>query len=100
MVFGRYEWQADRSLLGQDEFDIEREWLDLRVGWHLEFWHGLREPAYVPEDETWKCRYCTFSELCPAVQALSLGSEPKQVNQNSQSQKLQVPKDKLEPNSK
>lgn len=81
LVLGRYEWQADRSLLGQDEFDIEREWLDLRIGWHLEFWHGLREPAYVPEDETWKCRYCTFAELCPAVQALSLGNEPKKEDQ-------------------
>ncbi|KAG0563073.1 hypothetical protein KC19_8G003100 [Ceratodon purpureus] len=73
----RYEWQAYRSLLGQDEFDIEREWLDLRIGWHLEFWHGLREPAYVPDDETWKCRYCAFAELCPAVEALNLGTEAK-----------------------
>lgn len=87
LVIGRYEWQADRSLLGQDEFYIEREWLDLRIGWHLEFWHGLREPAYVPEDETWKCRYCAFAELCPAVQALSLGTEPKKVDQNSSVQK-------------
>lgn len=86
----RYEWQADRSLLGQDEFDIEREWLDLRINWHLEFWHGLREPAYVPEDETWKCRYCTFAELCPAVQALSLGNEPKAMEQNTQNQNSQL----------
>ncbi|KAG0585270.1 hypothetical protein KC19_3G272100 [Ceratodon purpureus] len=79
----RYEWQADRSLLGQDEFDIEREWLDLRIAWHLEFWHGLREPAYVPEDETWKCRYCAFAELCPLVEALNIRIEPRQANQNS-----------------
>lgn len=83
VVFGRYEWQADRSLLGQDEFDIEREWLDLRIAWHLEFWHGLREPAYVPEDETWKCRYCAFAELCPLVEALNIRIEPRQANQNS-----------------
>lgn len=89
LVLGRYEWQADRSLLGQDEFDIEREWLDLRIGWHLEFWHGLREPAYVPEDETWKCRYCAFAELCPAVQALSLGNEPKKEDKGAPSQKSQ-----------
>jgi exonuclease V len=98
LAFGRYEWQADRSLLGQDEFDIEREWLDLRIGWHLEFWHGLREPAYVPEDETWKCRYCAFAELCPAVQALNLGNEPNKVDQNTESQKPQedtVPKSGL-----
>ncbi|KAG0554262.1 hypothetical protein KC19_12G077600 [Ceratodon purpureus] len=96
----RYEWQADRSLLGQDEFDIEREWLDLRIGWHLEFWHGLREPAYVPEDETWKCRYCAFAELCPLVEALNIRIEPKQVNQNSSSQKPQEAKDTSVSNSK
>lgn len=91
LVLGRYEWQANRTLLGQDEFDIEREWLDLRIGWHLEFWHGFREPAYVPEDETWKCRYCAFAELCPAVQALSLGSnEPKKEDEvGAPSQKQQ-----------
>jgi hypothetical protein len=88
LAIGRYEWQAYRSLLGQDEFYIEREWLDLRIGWHLEFWHGLREPAYVPEDETWKCRYCAFAELCPAVQALSLETEPKKVEKNQGSKEV------------
>lgn len=77
MMDDRYEWQEDGSLLGQDEFLMWREWLDLRVHWHLEFWHGQRDAAYVPEDELWKCRYCAFADLCPQVKALNLQIEPK-----------------------
>ncbi|KAL3692413.1 hypothetical protein R1sor_006064 [Riccia sorocarpa] len=60
----RYEWQADQSLLGQDEFDYEHEWLMDKWQWHLEFWKGRRQASAVPEEESWKCRHCSFLEVC------------------------------------
>ncbi|KAL2635259.1 hypothetical protein R1flu_006738 [Riccia fluitans] len=60
----RYEWQADESLLGEDEFDYEHDWLMEKWQWHLEFWKGRRQAALVPDDESWKCRHCPFVEIC------------------------------------
>lgn len=67
----RYELQADRSLLGEEEFCFEASWMESRLRWHLQYWLGKRAAEYVPEDESWKCQYCSFSAVCPRVQLLS-----------------------------
>ncbi|CAM6083918.1 unnamed protein product [Calypogeia fissa] len=64
----RYEWQEDHSLLGEDEFLYEHDWLMDRWNWHSEFWSGNRVASFVPEDEAWKCRYCSFAKVCLASQ--------------------------------
>lgn len=69
-MFDRYEWQEDHSLLGEDEFLYEHDWLMDRWVWHSEFWSGNRVASSVPEDEAWKCRYCSFANVClPAQQS-------------------------------
>ncbi|KAG6558252.1 hypothetical protein Mapa_000002 [Marchantia paleacea] len=65
----RYEWQADQSLLGEDEFDFEHDWFMDRWQWHLQFWKGRRQAYAVPEDETWKCRHCSFASVCKPVKS-------------------------------
>jgi len=67
----RYELQADRSLLGEDEFCFEASWMENRLRWHLQYWLGKRAADFVPEDESWKCQYCSFSTVCPKVKLLS-----------------------------
>eukprot|EP00252_Welwitschia_mirabilis_P001367 TRINITY_DN11248_c0_g1_i1.p1 TRINITY_DN11248_c0_g1~~TRINITY_DN11248_c0_g1_i1.p1 ORF type:complete len:384 (+),score=65.66 TRINITY_DN11248_c0_g1_i1:110-1261(+) len=61
----RYELQADRSLLSEEEFFYEETWVEKQVQWHLQFWLGKREASLVPEIESWKCHHCAFSSRCP-----------------------------------
>lgn len=67
----RYELQADRSLLGEEEFSFDKSWMENRLRWHLQYWLGKRAADFVPEDESWKCQYCSFSAVCPRVKLLS-----------------------------
>ncbi|KAK9124335.1 hypothetical protein Sjap_013937 [Stephania japonica] len=62
----RYEYQGDNSLLGEDQFTYDPEWVANQMKSSLEFWLGEREANYVHDDERWKCRFCKFASLCPA----------------------------------
>ncbi|MCI17525.1 exonuclease V chloroplastic-like, partial [Trifolium medium] len=62
----RYEYQKDHSLLCEDKFTYDSEWLKNQIRSCLEFWLGEREAAYVHEEERWKCRFCQYATVCPA----------------------------------
>ncbi|KAK9689605.1 hypothetical protein RND81_09G070900 [Saponaria officinalis] len=62
----RYELQEDNSLIAEDEFSYDDDWLKGQICGSLEFWQGQREAKYVPEDEVWKCRICKFAPVCPS----------------------------------
>uniref|UniRef100_A0A2N9FG99 PD-(D/E)XK endonuclease-like domain-containing protein n=1 Tax=Fagus sylvatica TaxID=28930 RepID=A0A2N9FG99_FAGSY len=62
---GRYEFQKDNSLLGEDQFAFDSDWLKTQLHGCLEFWLGEREACYTPEEERWKCRFCQFASICP-----------------------------------
>ncbi|CAJ1979349.1 unnamed protein product [Sphenostylis stenocarpa] len=62
----RYEYQKDHSLLGEDKFAYDHDWLKNQIRLCLEFWLGEQEATYTPEEERWKCRYCQFGAVCPA----------------------------------
>lgn len=61
----RYEFQKDNSLLGEDQFAFDSDWLKTQLHGCLEFWLGEREACYTPEEERWKCRFCQFASICP-----------------------------------
>lgn len=61
----RYEYQKDHSLLGEERFAYDSEWLRIQIQGCLEFWIGERDAAYPPEDERWKCQYCQYASVCP-----------------------------------
>ncbi|KAL2488833.1 Exonuclease V [Forsythia ovata] len=61
----RYELQEDQSLLGEDQFAYDSEWLKGQVKSSLEFWLGEREASYTPMEERWKCKFCKFTTVCP-----------------------------------
>ncbi|KAK6163270.1 hypothetical protein DH2020_000134 [Rehmannia glutinosa] len=61
----RYELQEDNSLLGEDEFAYEPDWVKDQIKSCLEFWLGKRKATYPPTDERWKCRFCKFASVCP-----------------------------------
>lgn len=61
----RYESQHDRSLIGEDSFEYDSEWVKSQIRSCFEFWQGKREANYTPEEERWKCRHCSFASVCP-----------------------------------
>ena len=63
-AWGRYEWQKDGSLLGEDEFPHEPDLFSSQVTWHLQYWRGHRPPTPVAEEEEWKCRCCHYAASC------------------------------------
>ncbi|XP_018624196.1 exonuclease V, chloroplastic isoform X2 [Nicotiana tomentosiformis] len=62
----RYELQEDQSLLGEDQFEYDLNWVKGQIKSSLEVWRGEREASYTPEEERWKCRSCKFASECPA----------------------------------
>ncbi|MBA0586442.1 hypothetical protein Gorai_017184 [Gossypium raimondii] len=60
----RYELQKDQSVLGEDEFAYNPDWLKRQIQSNLEFWLGEREASYTPQEERWKCRHCQFASIC------------------------------------
>jgi len=66
LLSSRYEFQKDNSLLGEDQFAFDSDWLKNQIQGCLEFWLGEREACYTPEEERWKCRFCQFASICPA----------------------------------
>ncbi|KAK9940208.1 hypothetical protein M0R45_016879 [Rubus argutus] len=64
-----YELQKDHSLIGEDEFAYDSDWVKRKIQDCLEFWLGEREATYTPEEERWKCRFCQFASACPAKNA-------------------------------
>ncbi|EXB98569.1 hypothetical protein L484_014413 [Morus notabilis] len=62
----RYECQQDNSVLGEDQFTHDSDWLKKQINGSLEFWRGEREARFTPEEERWKCRVCQFASVCPA----------------------------------
>ncbi|CAN1198733.1 Exonuclease V, chloroplastic [Linum perenne] len=61
----RYELQKDNSLLCEDVFRYDFDWVEAQMQASFEFWFSKREPGYTPEDERWKCRFCQFGTVCP-----------------------------------
>ncbi|XP_047173259.1 exonuclease V, chloroplastic-like [Vigna umbellata] len=73
----RYEYQKDHSLLGEDKFTYDHDWLTNQIRSCLEFWLGEQEATYPPEDERWKCGYCQFAPVCPAYNGSKETMGPK-----------------------
>ncbi|CAK9143215.1 unnamed protein product [Ilex paraguariensis] len=61
----RYEFQEDQSLLEEDLFEYDSDWLKGQIKCSLEFWQGGREASFTPKEERWKCRFCKFASVCP-----------------------------------
>ncbi|XP_062085944.1 exonuclease V, chloroplastic [Humulus lupulus] len=86
----RYESQQDNSLLGEDHFAYDLDWLQKQIHVSLEFWHGKREASYTPEEEHWKCRVCQFAHECPG-NAYSNSSSSSPTNLSPSSPTISTP---------
>uniref|UniRef100_A0A7N2QXU9 Uncharacterized protein n=1 Tax=Quercus lobata TaxID=97700 RepID=A0A7N2QXU9_QUELO len=68
----RYEYQKDNSVLGEDRFAYDSDWLKSQIMSCLEFWLGEREANCTPKEERWKCRPSYF--IYPNSDSLSFAA--------------------------
>lgn len=61
----RYEYQKDQSLIGENQYLYDSDWVTGQIKSSIEFWKGEREANYVLEDERWKCCLCKYASMCP-----------------------------------
>ncbi|EEF36023.1 exonuclease V, chloroplastic [Ricinus communis] len=79
----RYELQKDNSVLGEDQFAYDPDWLESQIHDCLEFWFGEREASFTPEEERWKCRFCQFASMCPTNTISGTSNPVKSSSANS-----------------
>ncbi|XP_076891653.1 exonuclease V, chloroplastic-like [Bidens hawaiensis] len=61
----RYEYQEDQSLIGENQYLYDSDWVTDKIRSSLELWKGEREANYAPENERWKCKHCMYAPRCP-----------------------------------
>ncbi|XP_075519885.1 exonuclease V, chloroplastic-like [Primulina tabacum] len=62
----RYELKGNQTLLMENQFPYDPDWVTGKIKYHLEFLRGKREASCTPFEERWKCSFCPFSSECPA----------------------------------
>ncbi|KAI1817543.1 hypothetical protein GGS20DRAFT_532657 [Poronia punctata] len=60
----QYRHRDDGRILGNNSFPNDAGALDGYMEDNLGWWRGQREPRGVAIEETYKCNYCEFAEVC------------------------------------
>ena len=59
-----YRHRTDGRLLGNNAFAADQGAIDGYMKYSLEWWRGERKPEGVSIEETYKCGWCEFAEIC------------------------------------
>ncbi|MEL7669296.1 PD-(D/E)XK nuclease family protein [Methanobacterium sp.] len=51
----------------KEKYRFDERFFTRGMEWALEYWSGKREPASVGEANNWKCNFCGYYTLCPAI---------------------------------
>ncbi|KAI1824541.1 hypothetical protein F4861DRAFT_505392 [Xylaria intraflava] len=60
----QYRHREDGHIIGNNSFPNDPNALDAYVKESLQWWRGVRKPAGVEIEETYKCGWCEFAEAC------------------------------------
>ena len=60
----QYEHQESREILGYEGVIHDEDWAKKEVRKSLEFWCGERASVGVDIEDSWKCDYCQFADIC------------------------------------
>ncbi len=60
----RYEFQQNKQLIGEDEFNFDIASFQRDCNFVEEFWLGKRKAIPVGINNAWKCNYCEFNDIC------------------------------------
>jgi exonuclease V len=51
----------------RERYKFDERFFTRGMEWALEYWSGKRGPASVGEANNWKCNFCSYYTLCPAI---------------------------------
>ncbi len=51
----------------REKYKFDERFFTRGMEWALEYWFGKREPSSVGEANNWKCNFCSYYTLCPAI---------------------------------
>ncbi|MFC1722915.1 PD-(D/E)XK nuclease family protein [Nanoarchaeota archaeon] len=60
----RYVYQLTGEFISADIFNYNKDWLLDTIQVFKEFLQNKRSAKLVPEEETWKCKFCDYYEMC------------------------------------
>lgn len=72
----QYEHQGSREILGYEGVIHDEDWARKEVKKSLEFWLGERPSVGVDIEDSWKCGYCQFADVCVWRKRQELNSSP------------------------
>ena len=59
--------QKSLTEVHRETFKFDERFFSRGMKWALEYWSGKREPSAVGEANNWKCDFCSYYTLCPAI---------------------------------
>lgn len=59
-----YRYQNDNSLIDFMEVKYDDKWLEKILIHQFKYWKSERETEGVEVEETWKCNFCTYLDIC------------------------------------
>ncbi|GAY46869.1 hypothetical protein CUMW_100310 [Citrus unshiu] len=78
-----YKFQKDQSLLGEEKFAYDYDLFKSQIKVCLELWKVEQEASFTPVEDRWKCCYCQFEFVCPAVLKLEITPIPSQADSDN-----------------
>ncbi|MGZ7160793.1 MAG: hypothetical protein ACXVHR_10000 [Methanobacterium sp.] len=62
-----YIHQKTLTEVHRENYKFDERFFSRGMKWALEYWSGKREPASVGEFNNWKCNFCSYYTVCPAI---------------------------------
>ncbi|MGZ7050014.1 MAG: hypothetical protein ACXVHO_08410, partial [Methanobacterium sp.] len=62
-----YIHQKTLTEVHRENYKFDERFFSRGMKWALEYWSGKREPTSVGEFNNWKCNFCSYYTVCPAI---------------------------------
>ncbi|RLG38713.1 MAG: hypothetical protein DRN91_01865 [Candidatus Alkanophagales archaeon] len=62
----KYIYQGTGEEIYREEYEFNHKLFDQKMKWALDYWLGRRDAVPVRKNR-WKCKFCSYKNICPAV---------------------------------
>lgn len=62
-----YIHQKTLTEVHRENYRFDERFFKRGMRWALQYWYGKREPTSVGESNDWKCNFCSYYTVCPAI---------------------------------
>jgi len=59
--------QKSLAEVHREDYSFDERFFKRGMRWALQYWSGKRDPTSVGEANSWKCDFCSYYTLCPAI---------------------------------